>query len=522
MSKLWTQWVCGSSRVGFDLCAGLYSVWARHTVNESDGYHGVPARTVNLIVPSTPERSMARPKQTVATKDPRWMKKLKASRDHTRRLADGDTDSGSLKEDNISKETSKSLQENEGELSEDLCANTILSNPDDVGDVVLDSLEVEKPDELFSPDLNGLTKGSSVRCLDDGRVESALVSRDVDCTGCKMGSKSGGYYCTAGCGKTDLSAWEVMEHPHLGVGICRDCWGFLFSSPFTKGADGSEEQCRWCGQGGNIVLCDKCDKVFCQKCIMLNYGPVDLSQILNSNWSCFFCNPQPLCGLVKEFIEFKKAVTSNHIPVKRRATSVRGKPLSRGVRNVLDDSELTIADLLAQEEERRKKQNPDWAATRNVRPRKRKAPLNLKQIGEKGSLATETRQRKDTLTQVPSAPQSSQSKVYIRPHQVIEMRQVAAERRKRAHEEAEIERRKCISSPVFNGPKEDNANTLAIPKQNLLPLKSEFPSEVVGDGSEMKKTIIFLENKNGTSAPHAYMFGNIPRNLFANFSQVYT
>lgn len=68
------------------------------------------------------------------------MKKLKASRDHTRRLADGDTDSGSLKEDNISKETSKSLQENEGELSEDLCANTILSNPDDVGDVVLDSL----------------------------------------------------------------------------------------------------------------------------------------------------------------------------------------------------------------------------------------------------------------------------------------------------------------------------------------------------------------------------------------------
>lgn len=102
------------------------------------------------------------------------------------------------------------------------------------------------------------------------------------------------------------------------------------------------------------------------------------------------------------------------------------------------------------------------------------------------------------------------------------MRQVAAERRKRAHEEAEIERRKCISSPVFNGPEEDNANTLAIPKQNLLPLKSEFPSEVVGDGSEMKKTIIFLENKNGTSAPHAYMFGNIPRNLFANFSQVYT
>lgn len=69
-------------------------------------------------------------------------------------------------------------------------------------------------------------------------------------------------------------------------------------------------------------------------------------------------------------------------------------------------------------QERRKKQNPDWAATRNVRPRKRKAPLNLKQIGEKGSLATETRQRKDTLTQVPSAPQSSQSKVYIRPHQV--------------------------------------------------------------------------------------------------------
>lgn len=68
------------------------------------------------------------------------MKKLKVFWDYIRRLVDGDIDSGSFKEDNILKEIFKSLQENEGEFSEDLCVNIILLNFDDVGDVVLDFL----------------------------------------------------------------------------------------------------------------------------------------------------------------------------------------------------------------------------------------------------------------------------------------------------------------------------------------------------------------------------------------------
>lgn len=65
-------------------------------------------------------------------------------------------------------------------------------------------------------------------------MELVLVFRDVDCIGCKMGSKLGGYYCIVGCGKIDFFVWEVMEYLYLGVGICRDCWGFFFSSFFIK------------------------------------------------------------------------------------------------------------------------------------------------------------------------------------------------------------------------------------------------------------------------------------------------
>lgn len=75
--------------------------------------------------------------------------------------------------------------------------------------------------------------------------------------------------------------------------------------------DGREEQCRWCRQVGTIVLCDTCDKGFCEVCIVRNFGRTKLTEILDNNhWSCFYCNPELLSGHVNELKEFRKSVPS--------------------------------------------------------------------------------------------------------------------------------------------------------------------------------------------------------------------
>lgn len=72
----------------------------------------------------------------------------------------------------------------------------------------------------------------------------------------------------------------------------------------VQGEDGSESECRWCGDGGSIVCCDKCDKVFCESCIHRNFGEQELKRILESeNWECYMCNKEPLKSLAQLFID---------------------------------------------------------------------------------------------------------------------------------------------------------------------------------------------------------------------------
>jgi len=46
--------------------------------------------------------------------------------------------------------------------------------------------------------------------------------------------------------------------------------------------DGSDEQCRWCGQGGDLICCDFCHNAICKTCIRRNLGRKELSNILNA------------------------------------------------------------------------------------------------------------------------------------------------------------------------------------------------------------------------------------------------
>ncbi|KAK7922667.1 hypothetical protein WMY93_009569 [Mugilogobius chulae] len=91
---------------------------------------------------------------------------------------------------------------------------------------------------------------------------------------------------------------NLFRHPVLKVLICKSCYKYYSSDDISRDADGMDEQCRWCAEGGNLICCDYCSNAFCKKCILRNLGRKELSTILESKWYCYVCNPEPLFGLV--------------------------------------------------------------------------------------------------------------------------------------------------------------------------------------------------------------------------------
>ncbi|XP_063046191.1 transcriptional regulator ATRX isoform X2 [Engraulis encrasicolus] len=103
--------------------------------------------------------------------------------------------------------------------------------------------------------------------------------------------------CTA-CGQqvNPFSKDSVFEHPVLKVLMCKSCFKYYSSDDIGKDADGMDEQCRWCAEGGNLICCDYCSNAFCKKCILRNLGRKELSMIMDesSKWYCYVCNAEPL------------------------------------------------------------------------------------------------------------------------------------------------------------------------------------------------------------------------------------
>ncbi|KAG0428424.1 hypothetical protein HPB47_024584 [Ixodes persulcatus] len=127
--------------------------------------------------------------------------------------------------------------------------------------------------------------------------------------------------CTA-CGEqvNHFDPKKVLIHKHLKVILCRNCYKRYGDGHFQKDSSGADEYCRWCAEGGSLVVCDSCSRSFCKSCIRRNLSRKELGRITSLDvWSCYVCDASPIQGLVnyadmiREFSKKQQQRPSNQL-----------------------------------------------------------------------------------------------------------------------------------------------------------------------------------------------------------------
>ncbi|KAG6555509.1 hypothetical protein Mapa_002744 [Marchantia paleacea] len=207
----------------------------------------------------------------------------------------------------------------------------------------------------------------------NGRKRKARYESDmrVKCTSCHQFMK----------------VYEVLRHPNprLAVAVCKKCTRHYLSGPFRKDEDGSDSECSWCGEGGKVVCCSRCDKVFCENCITKNFDAKEYVRVCADDyWLCFFCNDTPLVHLTQELVmaelELERLIAGDRQivyvesdePTRYEESSLKHTKRGRhrkNIRKMLSDDELEEKqkELLAREKERQERLE-HWQSVSPVPP----------------------------------------------------------------------------------------------------------------------------------------------------------
>ncbi|KAH9311732.1 hypothetical protein KI387_026767, partial [Taxus chinensis] len=250
-----------------------------------------------------------------------------------------------------------SLSENHGQPKSNILKRSCESQDFDLHSKRTRTVIIDSDDEMDTKEntmvhdhqcgqLHIVTKAAAVtnEVVDLQMISDDEVSPDKDVSvGACKGPRE--FKCTA-CGKL-LKASGVSEHPLLGVIICKYCKHSYDNRPLQKDPDGSESSCCWCGQGGDVICCDFCEKVFCEKCIERNIGADKLIDITNYKWHCFNCVHDPLAFLVDDYNLAAKSVNcapsdsdSASSDDKLPTLNFGKKQKGRRMRRIIDDAEL--------------------------------------------------------------------------------------------------------------------------------------------------------------------------------------
>nr|CAB3224711.1 transcriptional regulator ATRX homolog [Phallusia mammillata] len=208
-----------------------------------------------------------------------------------------------------------------------------------------------------------MSKNGVVTIHPVGLPEDDFVGPEFGCLGTKSqntSSLSGRYplrqnvrkvACTVCMRKSYPNLTNHRKHPILKVLTCKECFAFYESGEFAKDENGIDEHCRWCADGGDVLLiCDNCTNVFCKQCIEQNCTSETAHRLLiSTSFVCFVCDPTPIAAkqleCKKVFQElFKKSrlqEPEKHIPlVKEKVRKPKAKPTPKpnGVHSSLPQS----------------------------------------------------------------------------------------------------------------------------------------------------------------------------------------
>lgn len=85
---------------------------------------------------------------------------------------------------------------------------------------------------------------------------------------------------------------EIVPHPLLGIPMCRECEEEYNTGDFKEtDEDGNHVLCSFCADGGSVVCCDECPRVFCGDCLeALGKSYMDKIEKID-DWKCLVCDP---------------------------------------------------------------------------------------------------------------------------------------------------------------------------------------------------------------------------------------
>nr|XP_039263032.1 transcriptional regulator ATRX homolog [Styela clava] len=143
--------------------------------------------------------------------------------------------------------------------------------------------------------------------------------------------------CTA-CGRELLLSMrsKIFKHPALEVIVCKICFDFYHAGKFTQDEDGMDEHCKWCGEGGNLIMCDFCTHSFCNYCIKRNFSSEVFTQIRDApQWQCFVCDKSQILDKILQCKDVMKKVDT---PVEPQVMVTENSQESRDFNTLVENN----------------------------------------------------------------------------------------------------------------------------------------------------------------------------------------